>query len=346
MSRITNSPRPTAIDLFAGAGGLTQGLKGAGFDVRSAVEFDATAAESYSLNHPSVKLIHADIRRVSGVELSAAANVPRGELALLSGCPPCQGFSTLRTRKTGVADDPRNDLIFEILRLVRSLRPKAVLMENVPGLASQTRFERFRDGLSRAGYGHDVSIVNASWFGVPQRRQRLVLLGLRNGIPPQGWCDPTGIRRTVRDAIACLRKAGESGDPLHDLPERRSLLVMERIAKIPKDGGSRGGLPKEIQLECHNRSNGFHDVYGRLAWDDIAPTITSGCINPSKGRFLHPTEDRAITLREAALLQTFPPEYQFSLSRGKEHAALQIGNAFPPDLIRPIALRVLREIRP
>jgi DNA (cytosine-5)-methyltransferase 1 len=131
---------------------------------------------------------------------------------------------------------------------------------------------------------------------------------------------------------------------LHDIPEKRTSAMMARIKATPKDGGSRGDLSADMQCECHLRQPGFNDVYGRMSWDDVSPTITSGCNNPSKGRFLHPEHDRAITLREAALLQTFPKNYQFCLERGKGHVASQIGNAFPPELIRPIAKVISREL--
>lgn len=120
--------------------------------------------------------------------------------------------------------------------------------------------------------------------------------------------------------------------------------MIARIKATPKNGGSRRDISPDLQCACHTRIDGFKDVYGRMAWDDVAPTITSGCNNPSRGRFLHPEEDRAITLREAALLQTFPQSYQFCFDRGKEHVACQIGNAFPPDMIRPIARTISREL--
>lgn len=150
--------------------------------------------------------------------------------------------------------------------------------------------------------------------------------------------------KTVRDAIAGLPHAGRSGDSLHDFPETRQAKVLTIITSVPKDGGSRADLGEETQLECHRRCDGFHDIYGRMAWDDVAPTITSGCINPSKGRFLHPEYDRAITLREAALLQGFPPEFKFSLRRGKYPAAEMIGNALPPEFVRRHALEIRRHV--
>ena len=147
---------------------------------------------------------------------------------------------------------------------------------------------------------------------------------------------------TVRAAISGLESPGLSGDTLHDLPEKRSPKILNLIKRIPKDGGSRKSLGKDEQLQCHKKLQGFHDVYGRMAWDNVAPTITTGCINPSKGRFLHPEEDRAITLREAALLQGFPIDYWFSLQKGKYAAAEMIGNALPPEFARRQALSVKR----
>jgi len=137
-------------------------------------------------------------------------------------------------------------------------------------------------------------------------------------------------RKTVKEAIGSLPKAGQSGDPVHDMPENRTPKVLEIIRRIPRDGGSHRDLPEEFQLECHKRCTGFKDVYRRMAWNEVAPTITSGCFNPSKGRFLHPEENRAITMREAALLQGFPRRYKFPTTDNKSAVALMIGNALPP----------------
>jgi DNA (cytosine-5)-methyltransferase 1 len=336
----------TSIDLFSGAGGLSCGLVSEGFKIAAAVELDPISAKSYALNHTEANIIVDDIRRLSGPYLLQQANVSRGELDLLTGCPPCQGFSTLRTkRKEKLGADPRNDLISEILRLVRSMRPRALVVENVPGLAKDNRFDDFRHGLQKSGYRSQYEILNASDFGVPQRRKRLVLVALRGRDLPINWSSHCSEEKTVRGAIGHLKPAGSSGDILHDIPENRTPAMMTRIRATPKNGGSRRDIPRELQCSCHLRgSGGYFDVYGRMAWDSVSPTITSGCSNPSKGRFLHPEEDRAITLREAALLQTFPSNYKFCLERGKDHVARQIGNAFPPELIRPIAKVIKNEL--
>lgn len=318
-----------AIDLFSGCGGLTQGLKDAGFTVGVAVEIDALAAETYAANHPDVNLFNADIRDISSSEIMEVCGVARGELDLLASCPPCQGFSRIRlNNKKERMDDPRNRLIDDVLRLISELQPKTVMMENVPNLARYTRYLNFKRELRKLGYNVVDKVLDVADFGVPQRRKRLVVLASRLG--QISHPTPVDKRRTVRDAIATLPADIVDSDPLHNLGEQRSERIRRLIRAIPKDGGSRTALSPDLTLKCHEKQNGFYDVYGRMKWDDVSPTITGGCINPSKGRFLHPTEDRAITLREAALLQSFPPRYMFSLRRGKYAAAEMIGNALPP----------------
>lgn len=335
---------PRAVDLFAGIGGVTLGLKLAGFTVLGAIDNDPLAAETYSINHPEVRLWPSDIREVDPVTLLQELRLEPGDLCLLAGCPPCQGFSSIRTLNGGrdVYDD-RNDLLFEFLRFVEVLRPKVVMLENVPGLRQDRRFLEFVLALRVLGYRPGDQVLDAFDFGVPQRRKRLIVLaglGREMSFPV---CS-VGERATVRAALGTLPPPGLAGDPLHDLPENRSPRIMALIADIQKDGGSRSGLPSRRWLQCHRKCDGFYDVYGRMAWDAPAPTITGGCINPSKGRFLHPDQDRAITLREAALLQSFPVDYAVSLRRGKYEAARLIGNALPPALIEAIAGAVARQI--
>jgi len=334
---------PIAIDLFSGGGGLTLGLRQAGFHVIGAVDNEPLAVASYRVNHPRVVVWDRDIRDLSTTLVRQRLRLRPGDLDLLAGCPPCQGFSDMRTlNRSRQIDDPQNDLVFEFLRFVEELRPKAIMMENVRALATDTRMEHFLSELRRLGYFVDPQIVricNAADYGVPQRRYRMILLTSRFG--PIPFAPRDAHRRVVRDAIAGLPMAGTSGDPLHDVPENRTPEVLDRIRRTPRNGGGRLDLGADDQLPCHQNRTGFKDVYGRMAWDKVAPTLTSGCTNPSKGRFLHPEFDRAITLREAALLQTFPPSYFFSLDRGKTFAAQLIGNALPPEFIRRHAERVL-----
>lgn len=326
--------KPKAIDLFAGPGGLTLGLVAAGFEVVAAVESDELAVKTYLANHPGVLVKQADIRTVEAADVLTELGLDPEDIALCAGCPPCQGFSTVRTLNGSKAvDDPRNDLVAEYVRFVRDIKPRAIMLENVPGLLRDERFELAVAELEALGYParEGTRVLNAADYEVPQNRRRLVLLCVRNGRVE--FPAAIGERLTVRDAIGELAEPGSSGDALHDLPERRSARVMQMIEAIPPDGGGRLDLPESQRLACHRDFTGFKDVYGRMRWDRPAPTITGGCHNPSKGRFLHPVAHRAMTLREASLLQGFPPDYIFSLDRGKLAAAAMIGNAAPPPLV-------------
>jgi DNA (cytosine-5)-methyltransferase 1 len=332
---------PKAIDLFAGCGGCTVGLKKAGFEVVGAVEINEAAKVVYELNHPEVRLWHKPIQDLTSNNILKELDLKVGELDLLAGCPPCQGFSTVRTLNgCRVVNDDRNNLIFDFERLVDGLRPKTVMLENVPGLVEDARLDRFVQSLSKLGYTVNYKVLDAAEYGVPQRRRRVILLAGHFGSIAFGR--KARRRPTVRDAIHSLKSVGKSGDPIHDALERRTEKVMDLIRQIPKDGGSRSALPESFQLPCHRRCNGFKDIYGRMSWDLVAPTLTTGCHNPSRGRFLHPQEDRAITMREAALLQTFPKKYTFPANFGKTALADLIGNAIPPEFVRRHAGSVFR----
>ena len=336
--------RYQTLDLFAGCEGLTLGLKRARFQVVNAIEIDSVAAVTYGHNHPEVHLWTKDIRTVTTVAIKRKLRLHAGALHLLAACPPCQGFSSIRTLNGGTAvRDARNDLLLEVLRFVNDLKPMAVMLENVPGLADDDRMLTFESGLARLGYIVQWDILNTADYAIPQRRRRLIILASRLGKIP--FAPRARIKMTVRDAIAGLPKPTKSADLLHSHGEQRTARILRRIKRIPKDGGSRGDLGTRSQLPCHRACDGFHDVYGRMAWNDLAPTITGGCINPSKGRFLHPNQDRAVTLREAALLQTFPPGYKFSMQRGKYHVAEQIGNALPPEFIERHSRQIYRHLQ-
>lgn len=318
----------TAIDLFAGCGGLSEGLRQAGFHVIAAVEVNKHAAETYAANHRETLLFDEDIRKL---DIKKINELLKGEkLYLLAGCPPCQGFSSMRRlNRREPVDDPRNDLILEYLRFVKELKPLTLMMENVPSIINYDLFKYVVNELEFMGYYIDYKVVNVSKYGVPQRRKRFVMVGSRIGeikVSPGN-----NERRTVRDVIGGLESAYSSSDPVHKIFPKHIARIEKMISQIPKNGGSRTDLPEEYTLECHKRENvGFKDVYGRLRWDDVSSTITGGCLNPSKGRFLHPEENRCISAREAALLQTFPSDYIFPLNIPKTSLALMIGNALPP----------------
>lgn len=277
---------------------------------------------------------------------------------MLAACPPCQGFSTQR-RGAGKHSDKRNRLVFEFVRLVREVRPAYFLLENVPGLAEgagQPLFGLAKKALRRLGYGWSEGVLDAADFGVPQHRKRLIVVGGRRHLPRARLPAPTHISpdtlhagrglvawKTVRDVLQGLTPLGagqaDTDDPLHSAPAHNA-TTLRRIQAIPADGGSRRSLPSDLILACHKGHSGHYDVYGRMPWDRPAPTLTGGCNKPSKGRFLHPEQQRAITLREAALLQSFPPKSHFVGSR--DSIAAQIGNAVPPDLSRAVAAELMQ----
>lgn len=337
--------KPTAIDLFAGCGGLTLGLKSAGFEVIAAVEFDKRIAQIYHENHPEVRMYAEDIRGFDPKKLIEPSGLAWGELDLLAGCPPCQGFSRIRRlNQPEVKPDDRNDLVNNYADMVEALYPKAVMMENVPGLEQDERFERFCKKLDGMGYKIKHGALRLEKYGVPQRRKRLVLLAVRTGSEP----DIDGIERaptpTVKDAIGSLPIPEESDNPLHRLIMKSGDKVKRRIAEVPKNGGSRTDLPDDLVLKCHrnSKSQGFKDVYGRMSWEKVSPTITGGCFNPSKGRFIHPDQNRPISIYEASLLQTFPDDYKFDPSYGLSPNAVMIGNALPPKFAEAVSKYVMK----
>ena len=331
----------TAIDLFSGCGGLSEGLRQAGFNIIAGVEVDKNAAKAYRMNHTDTVLFEDDIRKLNTKKI---VQLLKGKpLHLLAGCPPCQGFSSLRklNRKSSVRDE-RNSLIGEYYRFVEELNPLTIMLENVPGIVDYTLFKAIIRKLKKLGYNLVYKIVNVADYSVPQRRKRLVLVGSK--LCKIDIAEGTNTLTTVKDALGKLEK-NHHDDELHKIYPTHTAHVNKMISLIPKNGGSRKDLPGKYKLECHKKKNiGFNDVYGRLAWDNVSSTITGGCLNPSKGRFLHPEEDRCISAREAALLQTFPIDYKFPTDIPRADLALLIGNALPPEFSRIQAENIHRHI--
>lgn len=334
-------PRYSAVDLFAGAGGATRGLRDAGFQMLAAVENDSEAAETYRRNHSKVHLVVEDIRTVEPRGLVMGAGLPSGQLDLLKACPPCQGFSTLAK---GLVDERRNDLVLDTFRFVEALQPRIALLENVPGLARDRRFPELSRLLTGSGYRLSSSTLDAAAFGVPQRRKRFICFAVREDVPfsfegslldllpPRFRTTP----RTARHALAHLARYSRPDDPL-GIHRRSSAAVGARIAAIPV-GGNRFDLPEEHQLDCHKRLSARNAAssYGRIKLDEPAPTMTTRCTTPACGTFIHPTENRGLTLREAATFQTFPLSYRFSGHYGSIER--QIGNAVPVRMAKGLGL--------
>ena len=327
----------TAIDLFCGCGGVSEGLKQAGFTVVAAVDNDPICCETYRLNHPEVSLIQKDIRKTSARSLKTILG--KRKLDLLVVCAPCQPFS--RLNKSDKPDE-RVFLILQSIRFAKALRPQYVFFENVPGLTkNQTVINQLTSEFTNLGYKlSEAQQIDAADYDVPQRRIRCVIVAAKKETPslPKPTT-PAGHRITVRTAIGDLTIAERSNpsDPLH-VCRNHSDITIRRLQHISQDGGSRDELPEDLILPCHKKLNDagemthYCDVYGRMRWDAVAPTLTTGCTDVTKGRYAHPCYDRAITLREAALLQTFPREYQFYGNSGQ--IARQIGNAVPVNLAR------------
>jgi DNA (cytosine-5)-methyltransferase 1 len=333
-----------SIDIFSGVGGLTEGMHQANFKTKLAFEIDELASKAYRLNHSDTTVITKDIRKVSIAEIKR--NLNGKKIHLLAGCPPCQGFSSIRRlNRTTPVDDDRNNLIMEYVRLVKALKPYTIMMENVPGLVEYDLFKKAIKILTEElNYNIDFKVVNVKNYGVAQSRRRLVLVGSRLGeikVAP-----PVEEKKTVRDVIGNLPLPEESEDALHKIFPTHTSKVQERINLTPKDGGSRKDLPKKYILDCHKGDNiGFNDVYGRLRWDDYSTTMTGGCLNPSKGRFLHPEQNRNISAREAALLQSFPVNYKFPVKAPVSKIALMIGNALPPKFSYYQSVNISNHIR-
>lgn len=343
-------PVPTAIDTFAGAGGLSLGITWAGFDIRCAFDNNKYAAATYRRNftHP---FLEKSVENISGEELLRLSNLKKGELVLLAGGPPCQGFSVQRR---GEDNDPRNMLVLEYGRLIAELRPVFFLMENVVGLKNRrgkTFLAKLISIAESLGYECQTKVLDAVGYGVPQFRKRLFVVGelpLDGGLYfqfPKPTHQPEEYR-TVRDAIADLPPPPEDFTDHPDWPNHRRERLSEinrlRISYVPQ-GGGREHIPPELQLDCHKISvekAGHRYVYGRLAWDKPAGTITARFDSFTRGRFAHPEEDRTITLREGARLQTFPDWFVFE--GPKVEVAKQIGNAVPPLLAKILGL-ALRE---
>ena len=333
---------PSAVDLFSGAGGTTQGLRDAGYAVLAAVENDSSAAKTFAANHGDTLLYERDIRYVQAPALARKLRVSERRLDLLTACPPCQPFSTLGS---GDAEDPRNALISSIWRFVEQLRPRAVVLENVPGLRTEPRFLRLianlEDDFDLAEY-----VVQATDFGVPQNRRRVIVIAVEKSVGatlPEELPSalPTEFDRTVQVAGDALRLACKI-DPATDSAHRarRSQPMTIRRMRAVKQGGGRRQLPKELELKCHTKlgASSATSIYGRIDPAKPAPTMTTRCTTPSCGRFVHPEEDRGLTLREAALLQTFPTSYEFEGSYGAIER--QIGNAVPVRLAQALGLVV------
>ncbi len=338
--------RKTAvIDLFCGAGGLAYGLKSAGLVVKAGIDLDPTCRHPIEKNTDAIFECR-DVSDVRAEELSEWFG--KADVRVLAGCAPCQPFSTYsQSRKS---KDDRWKLLRQFQRLALAVRPEVVTMENVPGLKTQSVWKDFVSALRGVGYHVSWQEVACEEYRIPQSRRRLVLLASLLG--------PIELRRpgqsevmTVKEAIGDLPalKAGESSqdDPLHASSSLTPKNIERIRASVP--GGTWRDWPRDLRAPCHLKETGktYPSVYGRMEWNKPAPTMTTQCYGFGNGRFGHPEQDRAISLREAAILQSFPKDYSF-LPEGEEvtfsRLGTLIGNAVPPKLGEVIGSSILHHL--
>jgi DNA (cytosine-5)-methyltransferase 1 len=341
-------------DFFAGCGGASRGFQTAGMEIAFALDQDADAKASFEVNFPDAHFELSDIRKADIQAIQCRVETEGSNPVLFSGCAPCQPFTKQNTTRPTLNRDERVPLLAYFARLVESCSPDLVFVENVPGLqkldASSQPFGSFLSRLDGAGYEMDYRPVTLAKYGVPQTRRRLVLVGSRHGtirLPDEthGPGMPNEQYATVRDWIGHLPpiKAGEThrrvaNHRAADLSARN----LERIKATPEGGGNRD-WPERLQLQCHKGFLGYSDVYGRMSWDAPASGLTTRCTSYSNGRFGHPEQNRAISVREAACLQTFPDDFAFEGSMAS--MSRQIGNAVPVRLAEVIGLRFIEHLK-
>jgi len=347
----------SVVDLFCGIGGLTHGFIKERFTVSAGVDFDNTCSYAYKKNN-NTKFIHKDVTELTKEELNNL--FPKNKRKILVGCAPCQPFSIFNYKNINntlqQTEDNKWRLLYSFADLIESTQPEIVSMENVPQLRNFNRgkvFTDFVERLEKNGYKVSFDIYDAQDYGVPQRRKRLILLASKHSkfelIPPTHNKENSV---TVRQAIAHLPeiKDGEhcEDDFLHCA--RKLTDISKKRIKATPEGGGWQDWDKNLLLECHKKDGGqmYRSVYGRMSWKDVAPTMTTYCIGLNNGRFGHPQQDRAISLREAALFQSFPEDYDLIDSEATfnmQIIARQIGNAVPVGLGQAIAKSIKKHLK-
>ncbi len=325
------------VDLFCGIGGLTHGLIKEGLDVVAGIDNDSSCKFGYEYNNKA-QFIDKDILKVTAEDINNLFGNTKGIIRVLAGCAPCQPFSKLNLN---AITEKQLEPLSKFAQLIEETQPDIVSMENVSNLAVKDKypaFTSFLKVLSKNGYHYKYEVVDVSEFGVPQKRRRLVLLASKMGEIELIKRTHKDNRVTVRDVIKHLEpiKDGETSkkDPLHR-SRKLAPINLRRIKATPHNGGSSTSWSKDLILECHKKESGQtyrNTVYGRMSWDEPSPTMTTQCVGLGNGRYGHPTQNRAISLREAAIFQTFPDNYQFlpkSEPVGINKIAKFIGNAVP-----------------
>jgi DNA (cytosine-5)-methyltransferase 1 len=339
----------SAVDVFCGVGGLSYGLQQANLHVAAGVDLDPACDYPYRVN-VRAPFYRRDVRHLTAEQL--ATMWPSGSVRVLAGCAPCQPFSPYR-RGADTSKETDWSLVGELRRLVAETLPDIVTMENVPRIVSTSIFREFANALLSLGYWVDFKSCYGPAYGLPQHRRRLVLVASRLGaiMVPQGRTPPAWYV-TVREKIGGLPPVGHGQTHPDDrLHKSRTLteLNLKRIRQS-RPGGTWEEWPEELRSACHRKATGatFRNVYARMQWDEPSPTITTLAYNYGTGRFGHPEQDRAITLREAAILQTFPSDYDFvAPDQPVQFAPLGrlIGNAVPPLLATVVGETIVEHVK-
>ena len=340
-------------DFFVGCGGASCGFRAAGLEIAFALDFDADARSTFQANFADIHFECADIRDVDPDDIRARVESERPKPVLFSGCAPCQPYTNQNTIRPKLQKDERVPLLAHFGALIEECLPDLVFVENVPGLqkldSRSQPFGGFLSRLNEAGYELDYRAIRLARYGIPQSRRRLVLVGSLHGpirLPEETHGPGTSNEsyETVRDWISHLPPIG-AGEEHPEVANHRaaglSALNLERVRATP-EGGGRGDWPDALKLDCHNGFDGYTDVYGRMSWDLPASGLTTRCISYSNGRFGHPEQNRAISVREAACLQTFPEDFVFKGSMGS--MARQIGNAVPVRLAEVLGGRFIEHL--
>ncbi len=335
--KVNKNQKIKVIDLFCGIGGLSHGLIKEGLDVVAGIDNDDTCKFGYEYNNKA-RFINEDILKVTAEDVNDLFGKEKNTIRVLAGCAPCQPFSRLNLKKV---TKKQLQPLEKFAQLITETLPDIVSMENVGGLADTKKypiFKTFLKALNDNGYNYKYEVVDVSDYGVPQKRRRLVLLASKFGDIELIKKTHKNNKVTVRDVIRDLEPINDGEiskkDPLHR-SRKLSELNLKRIKSTPHDGGNSRSWKENLILECHKKESGKTyrgSVYGRMRWDEPAPTMTTQCIGLGNGRFGHPNQDRAISLREAALFQTFPKSYQFIDPQSKfviNDVARFIGNAVP-----------------
>lgn len=345
---LSRSPRIEAIDLFCGAGGLSYGLRQAGVHILAGVDIDPMCRFPFEENN-AARYISKSVVDLTGDELKSMYSP--GAIKLIAGCAPCQPFSTLSNGRD-LTTDNKWKLLDEFTRIVESVEPDLVTMENVPKVKGYAPYERFVSALLRLNYKVFARSIRCADFGIPQERRRFVLLASRLGevhleIPRRDSVKTVSVLEAIGDLPVLGAGEVSQDDPLH---KARSLtpINLERI-RASKPGGTWNDWPEHLRSPCHKKNTGssFRAVYARMKWEKPSPTITTQFFNFGTGRFGHPEQDRGITPREAAILQSFPRGYKFIPKESCVHFSSLgrlIGNAVPPRLGEVIGETFVRHV--